>query len=600
MTAVKGLVMGRGLTLPLDTATSSLAILGSSGSGKSNTVVRFFEQLVKNGIPAVAIDPKGDWWGIRTSGDGNGAGLSVPIFGGLRGDAPLEPGMGVAMAELLVRESLSALIDVSRLGVNNRARFLIDFLHRLFELHQEDPHPRHVVVEEAHRLIPQQLPKGEVLAAQLKEAAAKVVLEGRSFGLGFSAPSQRSARLNNDVLEEVRTLIVHRTGGPADQDAIRRWVRYHNLKEEVMTTLADLGDGEAWVWSPQYLGIVGKFQMYRRSTFDSGATPKVGEKRRTARLMADVDMGAIKEQLGEALARAEASDPTRLRARILVLERSLTAARAAAPPAPETVVETVTVTEYVDRPVLDDAQLVLLQQLVDRLGTIGDSFATVHGGLAETVAILSEGLAAVAAGPPALPPAPTVATATPARNRPHREVITAHKQAIAAAMDAVDGGEELSDGDLAVLGVLAAFPDGRTRKQLGLLAGQAHSGGAFNRRMKRLRDAALIEPPGPGDRIVATAEGRRRGAGGGIALPPPGPALVEHWQGKLPAGPARVLGALAYAWPGDLTNATLADAAGFTAGGGAFNRATARLRAMDLVDPGDGPGRHRLATGLMA
>lgn len=281
MSRSRGLELGQGLILPLDLATSSIAILGSSGSGKSNTSVRLFEQLVKNSIPAVGIDPKGDWWGIRSAG--TAPGLSVPIFGGLRGDGPLEANMGQRLAELLVGERLSALLDVSRLSLGNRARFLIDFLHRLFELHQEDPHPRHIICEEAHRLIPQQIPKGETMAAQLKEAAARVVLEGRAFGLGFTAPSQRSARLNNDVLEEVRTLIVHRTGGPADQDAILRWVRHHHLREDVMATLAEMEDGNAWVWSPQYLKIVGRYQMCRRETFDSGATPKVGEVRRAAR-----------------------------------------------------------------------------------------------------------------------------------------------------------------------------------------------------------------------------------------------------------------------------------------------------------------------------
>lgn len=57
-----------GLRLPLDAATESFGILGQRGSGKSNVEVVFAEELWKNRVPWVAIDPKGDWHGIRKLG----------------------------------------------------------------------------------------------------------------------------------------------------------------------------------------------------------------------------------------------------------------------------------------------------------------------------------------------------------------------------------------------------------------------------------------------------------------------------------------------------------------------------------------------------
>jgi hypothetical protein len=109
------------------------------GSGKSNTLVTWAERLYDAGIPFVAIDPKGDWWGIRSSADGKRAGLSVPVFGGLHSDFPLEERLGARIADLLVTNNVSAVLDVSRLSISARARFLIEFCNGLMDRHQVEP-----------------------------------------------------------------------------------------------------------------------------------------------------------------------------------------------------------------------------------------------------------------------------------------------------------------------------------------------------------------------------------------------------------------------------------------------------------------------------
>lgn len=86
--------LGPGMELPDDLATEAMAILGQRGSGKSNALVVLAEELHAAGIPWVAVDPKGDWYGIRSAADGTAAGLPVPVFGGIYGDVPLESGAG--------------------------------------------------------------------------------------------------------------------------------------------------------------------------------------------------------------------------------------------------------------------------------------------------------------------------------------------------------------------------------------------------------------------------------------------------------------------------------------------------------------------------
>lgn len=110
---MKKLVLSPELSLPLETATRRLAILAMSGAGKSNVAVVMAEQMFAAGIPWVAIDPKGDWWGVRSSKDGKHPGLPVTIFGGLHGDIPLEPTAGQLIADAIVDQRLTCILDIS-------------------------------------------------------------------------------------------------------------------------------------------------------------------------------------------------------------------------------------------------------------------------------------------------------------------------------------------------------------------------------------------------------------------------------------------------------------------------------------------------------
>ena len=150
-----------GFTLPLEAATETFAILAVKRAGKSNAAVVMAEEMYDAGIPWVAVDPKGDWWGVRAAGDGEAAGLSVLVFGGLHGDVPLEPGGGRLVADLIVEQRITCVLDVSEMTKADQRRFLIDFADRLYRRNTE---PLHVFCEEADEYIPQRT-TGEVAAA---------------------------------------------------------------------------------------------------------------------------------------------------------------------------------------------------------------------------------------------------------------------------------------------------------------------------------------------------------------------------------------------------------------------------------------------------
>jgi len=144
------------LKLPADAITRTFAILAMIGAGKSNAGAVFGEEFYAAGLPFVAIDPKGDWWGLRSSGDGTGPGLPILIFGGLHGDLPLHEDMGKLIADLIVDQNLTCILDVSEFPSKAaQMRFLTDFAEHLYRRHGREPQARHLIMEEADEYLPQ-------------------------------------------------------------------------------------------------------------------------------------------------------------------------------------------------------------------------------------------------------------------------------------------------------------------------------------------------------------------------------------------------------------------------------------------------------------
>lgn len=98
-----------GLSLPVDAATQTFALLGRRGSGKTSTAVVLAEEFLKAGQPIVWVDPIGVAWGLRSK-------FKILIAGGEHGDIALDPGGGAAMAEFLVENRVPTILDVGTFG----------------------------------------------------------------------------------------------------------------------------------------------------------------------------------------------------------------------------------------------------------------------------------------------------------------------------------------------------------------------------------------------------------------------------------------------------------------------------------------------------
>ena len=75
--------MSAGNVVPAGALDKHIAVLGKTGSGKSNLAKTIAEDLLARGARICVIDPTGTWWGLRLMADGAASsGHRIVIFGG--------------------------------------------------------------------------------------------------------------------------------------------------------------------------------------------------------------------------------------------------------------------------------------------------------------------------------------------------------------------------------------------------------------------------------------------------------------------------------------------------------------------------------------
>lgn len=552
-------------------AVSRNAILAKTGAGKSNTAAVLAEAMFHAGIPWVAIDPKGDWWGVRAGRDGATAGgLPIPIFGGEHGDVPLEPTGGQVIANLVAAEGLTCVVDVSEFATRQQMfRFLREFADALLRRNREVVH---VFAEEADDYIPQRTTdKGELPGCL--GAWQRLAKKGRNKGIGLTLVSQRSAAVNKDALNMIDTLFAMRVTAPLDRKAIAEWFAGHGVD----TTAVDLGllpslpTGEALVWSPEALDIEARVRFPLCATFDSRATPKVGEARRSVTL-ADVDLDAIKDEMAATIERAKADDPSWLKARIRELERDLVDAAVlvealrAENGAPPEVVEA----PFVPQAVLDHLNVVR---------TTSEQVAAVSAALLSAVSCAVDAASEVAGDSRSQhAPRPEVAS-VPAPPSSRAPATRARSDSTAGT---VYGPESLAGLDQAARKVLSVlYTNGPTldRGQIALLTGYSKRASTVGNALAKLRAAGFV------DGWTITDAGAQAIAGHAERLPT-GPALLTYWlhHPSLDEAARRILRIMVDEETRVWTKADLAAAAGYSPTASTVGNALSKLRGLGLVD----------------
>lgn len=553
------------LALPIDSATETFGILAKKGAGKSNAAVVMAEEMFDAGIPWVAIDPKGDWWGLRSSADGKKPGLPLPVFGGRHGDIPLEPGAGRMLADLILTERLTCVLDVSEFSKADVTRFLKEFADRLYR--QAENEPLHLFLEEAHEYLPQMV-RGDV--APLVGAWQKIVKQGRFKGLGVTLISQRSASLNKDVLTQVDTLIVLQTTSPQDRKAVKDWIDVNSGHVEAIESLPSLAKGEAWVWSPSFLDKpLQRIQFRRRRTFDSGATPKVGQARKAPATLADVDLAAIKKQMADTIEKAKADDPRELRKQISALQKELKARPVEQVTTPEPVVE------MVEIPLLDEKLVERVEGAVARLREFGVELVSSMDVLAENLGVARTILKARdGTGPGST------------RQKPRPAPVERPRSAVPPVRPPVpaDTGETppLAAYALKMLTVLSSHRDLKvTRSQLATLSGVSPRSSSFQTHLATLRNRGLITTTGDSYSITDFGFDYL-----GVDQPEPRSSaeVIEQWRNALPTGPRTFFELIVAAYPGSLTKPELSERSGYSQTSSSFHGHISTLKRNGLIE----------------
>lgn len=96
-----------------------LGFIGTSGSGKTYNAGGAVERLLAKKARVVIIDPLGVRWGLRLSADGKHASpYDAAIFGGPRGDLPLNEHAGALLGETAATMAESCIVDLRELGTH--------------------------------------------------------------------------------------------------------------------------------------------------------------------------------------------------------------------------------------------------------------------------------------------------------------------------------------------------------------------------------------------------------------------------------------------------------------------------------------------------
>ncbi len=563
------LKIGPKLALPLEAVTQTFAIIAKRGVGKTYLALVVVEELLKADQAVVVVDPVGVCWGLRAAADGKSEGLPIIVLGGEHGDLPLEPGAGETIADLVVDERLSVVLDLSAFRKAEQVRFMTAFAERPYHRNRE---PLHIVLDEADMFAPQK-PMGQQTPRMLG-AVEDLVRRGRARGLGLTLVTQRAAVLNKDVLTQCEVLITLRTIAPQDRAAIDAWVKVHGTpekREELMSSLPSLPVGTAWFWRPGWLDLFRKVKVRERDTYDSSATPKVGAKKkaRAPRKLAAVDLDRLRKHLDSAIARAKAEDPKLLRRRILELERELTKKSKTRTPEPKVEIERVEVA------VIKDAQIKRLETVASRFASVGERLADVGGQALGFGQELVEAIRSASGNgrEPAPRVRPPVATPKPKPSKtPGR---TAD----------LDLAVEISNPMQRILNALAWLESVRVERaqktQLALLAEQSPTSSGYTNNLGRLRSDGLITYPAPGH-VCLTDDGRSLAEAPAAALTTA--ELHDALFARLPARRARILRALIDVYPDDLGKDELAERAEQSPTSSGYTNNLGALRSLGFID----------------
>jgi hypothetical protein len=265
---IERFVLGENMVLPLDALTHRIAVFAARGGAKTNPAAVLLEELVADQMPVVILDPAGVWFGLSLATDGNAHGLPVAVLGGPHAGLEVRAHSGATVADFAVQLQRPIVVDLSSLAPRCTTRFVADFVNQVLA---RGPRSIHLVVAEA-----------DVVASDAgadEGALAALLAAADTAGVGMTWIGERPAAVSPRILDGLDAVVIGRLTAADDRATVRSWLRTRAAAVDVRRvhdTLSALDPDEAWLCSPRWLGVVERFTLRNRATYDAarnGRTP---------------------------------------------------------------------------------------------------------------------------------------------------------------------------------------------------------------------------------------------------------------------------------------------------------------------------------------
>lgn len=224
--------------------------------GKSYCIRKIAEESFGK-IGIIIIDPEGEYVSLRES-------FPFLIVGK---DIPLNPDTAEFIAETVLRENLSIIIDSSTSDTIDEQEFVRRFVDKFMELELTKKKSYLFILEEADEFAPE---KGVYKSGSLR-SIINLAKKGAKRGLGLILASQRPAMISKFVLSQCANQIIGHTEWSGDRKVLQQYLR---IESKVMEKIAETKAGEFYfkgnfIENPQILKI------NEVKTKHLGGTPKL-------------------------------------------------------------------------------------------------------------------------------------------------------------------------------------------------------------------------------------------------------------------------------------------------------------------------------------
>lgn len=235
-----------------------ISILGIRGSGKTNTSAVILEEMLKNKYPMTIVDIDGEYWGLKEKYELLVVGKSKNV------DIKVDIEHARQIAEVSISKNIPVILDMSGFLFEDTYEFLLNYMDEIWNLAGQFRKPYEIVLEEAHEFIPQGTRN------DLKEILTRIALRGRKRGLGIIILSQRSAKVEKDVLTQAEILFLHKVVHPSDMKVYKEILPISPKEVSILISSLNVGDC-VFFFENDYRVI----HVRERITFHAGFTPSL-------------------------------------------------------------------------------------------------------------------------------------------------------------------------------------------------------------------------------------------------------------------------------------------------------------------------------------